>query len=129
MIEPEAVQLRAAHGITGDRHAARPGSKRQVSLIQWEHLEVIAALIGRAIPPHLLRRNLALSGINLMALNGQIFRIGETVLEGAGPCHPCSKMEQVLGLGGYNAMRGHGGLVARIVEGGIIRIGDRVDLA
>jgi MOSC domain-containing protein YiiM len=95
--------------------------------MQAEHVPVIAALVGLdAIDPALLRRNVVVSGIPLIALKGRRFRIGEVLLEGTGPCDPCSKMEAALGEGAYNAMRGHGGLCARIVEGGWIRLGDAV---
>ena len=53
-----------------------------------------------------------------MALKDVTFRLGGAVLKGTGPCHPCSRMEQVLGTGGYNAMRGHGGLTAIVLEDG-----------
>lgn len=78
------------------------------------------------IDPAVVRRNLVISGVNLHALTRRRFRIGSCVLEGSGDCHPCSKMEAALGDGGYAAMRGHGGILARIVEGGVIRIGDEV---
>jgi MOSC domain-containing protein YiiM len=68
------------------------------------------------------------SGINLLALKDRRFQIGEVLLEGTGYCHPCSKMERNLGEGGYNAMRGHGGLTAKILRGGTIRLGDTVRL-
>jgi MOSC domain-containing protein YiiM len=73
-----------------------------------------------------LRRNLAIRGLNLLALKSRTFRIGEAVFQTTGQCHPCSRMEQVLGPGGYNAMRGHGGLTAQIIRSGWIRIGDRL---
>lgn len=127
MIVVESVEARAGNGLTGDRFAGGPSSKRQVTLIQAEHRAVIAALLGvQQIDPAVLRRNIVVSGINLLALNGCEFAIGDVVMEGTGPCHPCSRMEESLGDGGYNAMRGHGGITARVVSGGIIRIHDAV---
>jgi MOSC domain-containing protein YiiM len=67
------------------------------------------------------------SGINLLSLKGLRFRIGEAVLEGTGPCDPCSRMEENLGPGGFQAMRGHGGLTARVIEAGTVCVGDRVE--
>ncbi len=66
------------------------------------------------------------SGINLRALKDRRFQVGEAVLEATDDCHPCSRMEAILGPGGYNAVRGHGGITARVVEGGAVRIGDAV---
>jgi MOSC domain-containing protein YiiM len=124
----DAVLAEAGRGLIGDRYAESPGSKRQVTLIQAEHLPVIAVLTGHAaVPPEWLRRNLVVSGINLLALRDRPFRIGKVLLEGAGLCHPCSRMEEVLGPGGYNAMRGHGGITARVLSGGRLLRGDRVE--
>ncbi|NUO74886.1 MAG: MOSC domain-containing protein [Lysobacter sp.] len=114
----------AGIGLVGDRYAGGSG-KRGVTLIQAEHLPAIAALSGRdALDPALLRRNVVVSGLPLVALKGRRFRLGEAVLEGTEDCDPCSRMEDALGPGGYNAMRNHGGLCARILEGGRIRLGD-----
>ena len=126
MLPVDAVEAETDGGLAGDRYAGGSG-KRGVTLIQAEHLPVIAALSGHAeVAPATFRRNLLVSGIPLVALKGRRFRIGEVLLEGTDSCDPCSRMEAALGPGGYNAMRGMGGLCARIVEGGAIRIGDAV---
>ncbi|MEL6207522.1 MAG: MOSC domain-containing protein [Pseudomonadota bacterium] len=116
----------AEAGLDGDH--ARPG-KRALTMIQAEHLPVVAALSGRAdVAPEVLRRNLVISGINLGALRGQRVRIGpEAEVEITGPCAPCSRMETALGQGGYTALRGgHGGWCARVIAPGPIKHGDSV---
>lgn len=127
--ECSVVELLAGKGVAGDYTSRGPGGgKRQVTLLQVEHLPVIAQLTGRAdIAPELLRRNLLVEGINLLALRSTTFRIGGAVLQGTGTCDPCSKMERALGTGGYNALRGHGGITARVLTGAVVRVGDEVD--
>ena len=122
----ELAEATAGKGLSGDRYGSGSG-KRGITLIQAEHLPVIAALSGHSvIAPATLRRNLLVSGIPLIALKGRRFRIGDVLLEGTDPCDPCSRMEAALGPGGYNAMRGMGGLCARILESGSLRLGDAV---
>lgn len=126
MREVATAEAVAGIGLVGDRYASGSG-KRGITLIQAEHLPVIASLAGHAsVAPATLRRNLVVEGIPLVALKGNRFRIGEVLLEGTDDCDPCSRMEDALGAGGYNAMRGMGGLCARILEGGSLRIGDAV---
>lgn len=121
------IEVSADKGLVGDHYSGRSGN-RHITLLQAEHLPAIAALAGLPeVDPGLLRRNLIVSGINLLALKNQRFRIGpDVMLEATGDCHPCSRMETNLGPGGYNAMRGHGGITARVIQGGIIRVGDEV---
>ncbi len=127
MTPVEQAQATTGGGLGGDRYGGGSG-KRGVTLIQAEHLPVIAQLSAQPdLQPALLRRNVVVSGIPLIALKGRRFRLGEVVLEGTDPCDPCARMEEALGPGGYNAMRGHGGLCARIIQGGVFRIGDTVE--
>jgi MOSC domain-containing protein YiiM len=112
-------------GLAGD-HRGKAGP-RAVTLIQAEHLQAIAALAGiKVLDPALLRRNLVVSGINLLALKDRRFSIAGAVLEGTGICAPCSRMEETLGKGAYNAMRGHGGITASVLTEGLVRLGDPV---
>lgn len=139
VMEAEAVLGR---GLLGDRFATRIRERedlrrREITLVQAEHLPIIAAWTdGLVVTPERLRRNLLISGLNLVAMRslfpGQplVWWIGEEVsVEMTGPCDPCSRMEAELGPGGYNAMRGHGGMTARLVTGGRIRVGDAIRLA
>jgi MOSC domain-containing protein YiiM len=134
---PSALAL-AERGLEGDRSAAKPpgwpgGGKRQLTLFQAEHLALIRAWTGCDVEPVDLRRNVVVSGVNLLAQHALFadqplqVRLGPDVLIViTGPCDPCSKMEALLGPGGYNAMRGHGGTTARVVHGGRVSVGDAV---
>ncbi len=127
IVELPHVELLVDVGLDGDRFSGRTGNPRQVTLIQVEHLAVIAGCLGlESVQPATLRRNIAVSGLNLLALKGKYFKVGDALLEYTGMCHPCSKMERLLGPGGYNAVRGHGGITARVCESGSVALEDQV---
>ena len=128
----QCTQALAGVGLADDRLGKRGESElstRQVTLIQHEHLAVIAQLAGVPVVDAIrLRRNLVVSGINLLALKNQHVRIGGALLQIVGPCAPCSRMEDEVGRGAYAAMRGHGGMTARVLEGGSIEVGSMVSV-
>lgn len=132
-----AARAEVGRGLLGDHRAVRhrhdlARRTREITLVQAEHLPLIAQWVGRdAFDAGLLRRNLVISGINLLSLRSpfadarRVWQLGdEVLLQITGPCDPCSRMEALLGPGGYNAMRGHGGLTALLLRGGEVRVGD-----
>ncbi len=139
MVRVTEVVAEPGRGLIGDRRSAalKTGSsaqKREVTLLQAEHLPVVAGLLGLPwLDPARLRRNLVVSGINLLAMRSLFpdarlqWQFGaDVVLEVTGTCEPCSLMESELGEGGYNALRGHGGVTARVLVGGTVRVSDPV---
>ncbi len=92
LISLDVVNAAEGRGLDGDHYASR-GGKRQVTLIQMEHMAAIASMLHmEKIEPDLLRRNIAVTGINLLALKGRQFQIGLAVMKYSGPCHPCSNI-------------------------------------
>ena len=129
IISHESADVEVGTGLVGEHHSKSGRGKRQVTMIQAEHLTVVAAILGRdELKPEELRRNLVISGINLQSLKKARFTIGDVEFEGTGDCHPCSRMEHNLGDGGYAAMRGHGGVTTRVLKPGKIRVGDAVEI-
>ena len=130
LIAVDKAEAVARLALEGDHRMTKsPGSGRQVTLISQEFIDQIAHFTGHStIAPEMLRRNLVVSGINLNGLRRQRFKIGDVLLEATQLCHPCARMEQALGTGGVAAMMGHGGLCARIIEGGTLCVGDTVEV-
>ncbi len=125
----QSLEVRVATGLEGDHFKGNTSGKRQVTLIQLEHLKVVSDIMGRKqIDPKMTRRNIVVSGINLLSLKYRQFRVGGVILMTTGICAPCKRMEDNLGTGGYNAMRGHGGITAKVIEEGIIKLGDNVEI-
>lgn len=125
----DAVDAVQDIGLQGDKAGARPGGKRQVTLVQAEYLGIMRALLAKPNLSYMdLRRNLAVSNINLNALIGHSVRIGSAELEVSGLCHPCKKIEENLGFGAFNVMRGHGGLTAKVIKSGVIKINDSLEV-
>lgn len=129
LVSVDQVSASLKNALEGDRFKSQFSKKRQVTLIQAEHINAVSSIIGKEVTPDLLRRNIVVSGINLLALKDKSFKIGTATLKFTGLCHPCSRMEQSLGPGGWNTMRGHGGITAQVVADGVISVGSEVTVA
>ncbi|MEX1025796.1 MAG: MOSC domain-containing protein [Planctomycetota bacterium] len=126
LVPVERARVEIGTGFEAEHHSATGEGQRQVTLIQAEHFPVIGSLLGREVGPADTRRNVVVSGINLASLKEQRFRIGDVLLEYSRDCPPCGRMEEVLGEGGFQAMRGHGGICASVLEAGYLAVGDAV---
>lgn len=130
----EAVVVTPGRGIAGDRYADGAGHWSgdrwdEVTLVEAETVEAVAHELGRVIEPAALRRNVVTRGVRLADLLGERFRLGDALLEGLRPCDPCRYLERLTGIDGLKtALAGRGGVRARVLEGGPIRIGDRLIL-
>jgi MOSC domain-containing protein YiiM len=131
----QAVDAIAGRGLAGDRYAegigfysARPTDPgaREVTLIEAETLDALRAEHGIALRVEEHRRNLTVRGVRLPELLGQRFAIGDVVLEGIKDCPPCVHLEELTGKPVTGPLATRGGLRARIVVGGTIRVGDAV---
>lgn len=133
MTAVERIRAIAGVGLEGDRYAgghgrwsgdARPG--RDVTLIEAEVIEDLAASHGIVLRPGESRRNLTTRGIRLNDLVGRRFRVGEVECEGASLCEPCGYLEGWVGRPVIGPLVHRGGLRAHIRSGGEIALGDEI---
>jgi MOSC domain-containing protein YiiM len=131
MVACSSALVIEGRGLAGDRYAAgtgtysaRPGSGRAVTLIAREAVRAVAERTRVALAEDETRRNLVTAGIDLSALVGQAFQVGDVVLYGARPCPPCGYLERLLARPGvWRALAERGGLRADVLRGGTIELG------
>lgn len=131
VVEARAI---ASVGLEGDRYAAGTGywspdprSTRDLTLIEAEVVEEAARLHGLTLSDGETRRNLTTRGVRLNDLVGKRFRIGEVLCEGNGLCEPCRYLESITGKSLVRTLLHRGGLRARLLSDGIIRVGDAIE--
>lgn len=130
----EQVEVVEQKGIRGNprkfgavnRTTGQP-SKRQVSLIEREQIAEHAATLGlQTILPGAVRSNIETSGINLVALVGKEVQIGDAILFLYDARTPCEKMDRL--CPGLRALMENSkqGVLAQVIRGGTIRVGDAI---
>jgi MOSC domain-containing protein YiiM len=130
--EALAVQGR---GFAGDRYflgvgsfSRWPGEGRAVTLVEEEAVDTIRREHGIDLADGRSRRNVVTVGVVLAELVGRRFRIGGALMRGARLAAPCRYLERRVAPGTYDAMKGRGGLRADVLEDGVVRVGDRIDV-
>ncbi|MGK0393632.1 MULTISPECIES: MOSC domain-containing protein [Alcanivorax] len=129
-----AVQLRAGCGIVGDRHYRRNAKpEEQITLIESEAIDSFNREYQQQVVPSTLRRNVLTKGVDLNALEGREFQLGNIRLRGIELCEPCSVVGQLLAgdltpKQVINALLGRGGLRCEILSSGVVRVGDNIEI-
>ena len=125
----QEVEALRDQGLAGDRYAEagnRRGADYQVTLIEIENIEAFTAATHLALTPEMPRRNIVTRGVRLNELCGKRFAVGGAVFEGLELCEPCKVFARRTHREALEFFAGKGGLRARIVAGGVVRVGDAV---
>jgi MOSC domain-containing protein YiiM len=121
-----AAELIAGRGLVGN---ANQGGRRQVTIIEREAWQQMMQELAAALPPSTRRANLMLSGVRLARTRGSLLQVGDCTLEIAGETRPCNLMEESFtGLQAAMQPEWRGGVFARVLRGGTIRVGDEAEL-
>ncbi len=121
MLGRPEVEAVADHGFADDAHA-RPGGSRQVLLMDSETLRALA------VKPGAVKENITTLGLNLQALAaGTRLQVGDATLEITKPCTPCDNMNRIR-PGLSQELEGRRGMLARVLTGGKIRVGDPIEI-
>jgi MOSC domain-containing protein YiiM len=133
MVPRDRVLAIAGVGLEGDRYATRAGTwsanlgvDRDITLVEAEVIEDLAATDGIVLAPGQTRRNVSTRGIRLNDLVGRRFRVGGAVCEGTRLCEPCQYLTDLVGEPILRPLAHRAGLRARIVEGGEIAVGAEI---
>jgi len=102
------------------------GPGREITLIENEVIEFIKKSLSIDLKPSETRRNILTKGIKLNDLVGKKFIIGNVLIKGMRPCHPCKHLDEISGKNMLKPLKNKGGLRADILDNGIIKIGDEI---
>ena len=123
-MELSVVECLAGQGLLGDRFCGfKENYKGQVTFFSSEVFEDVCAKLGvSGKSPGVTRRNLITRGVDLNSLVGKQFEIQGVSFEGVSECSPCHWMNDAIAPGAEAALHGRGGLRARVLTDGILRV-------
>jgi MOSC domain-containing protein YiiM len=125
MIEAQETAITREHGMAGDFRGA-PG-ERQVTILFAQDWAAACALLGETRAWTIRRANLLVEGLTNPAAAGGVLHVGPVVLSITGETEPCNNMDrQWPGLRAALTPDWRGGLTARVIEGGAVKVGDAV---
>lgn len=124
IVEVPEIECVAGRGLRGDRFFDyKPDYKGQITFFAMEVFEELRAHLGvHDLPPAAVRRNVFTRGIDLNTLIGREFELQGLRFAGAEECRPCYWMDQAVAPGAEIRLRGCGGLRARILTSGSLRL-------
>jgi MOSC domain-containing protein YiiM len=131
----EKVNAVAGLGLEGDRYFLRKGTysnkhkpSREATFIESEALEALSRDYGLELSALESRRNIATRGVALNHLVGRTFRVGGALFKGLELCEPCGHLEQLTGRQVKAGLVHRGGLRSEIIETGMVRVGDSIEV-
>ncbi len=123
----DSARAVAGKGLEGNRYFDEGRPEAELTLIEAEALERLAAEHGIELSAAASRRNVLTRGVGLNDLVGKRFRVGEVECRGIELCEPCSYLESLTEPGVMRGLVHRAGLNAEILTGGILRPGDPVE--
>jgi MOSC domain-containing protein YiiM len=121
------VMVRTNFGIEGDYRSGKY-QIGQITLVEAEIMDTVSRELGYNIPVGASRRQIMVGGITLNGLIGKNLRLGRVLVRVEDKCNPCNNMEKRIGPGAKDAMSDRGGIRCRIIEGGELRVGDKITI-
>lgn len=116
------IRCVAGKGIEGDRwFGHKPDFKGQITFFDWKVYLALERELAVSFDPSAFRRNVLIEGADLSAWIGRTFDVQGVQFAGSEECAPCYWMDQAVAPGAEAALRGRGGLRARILTTGLLR--------
>lgn len=119
------VTVRKNFGIEGDYRSGKYQTG-QITLVEAEIMDVLSTKFCHEIPAGASRRQIMVKGISLNGVIGKNLRMGHVLVRVEDKCNPCNNMDERIGPGAKDAMDNRGGIRCRVLEGGKLRIGDKI---